>query len=208
MVDSLRVTLIVTLRGALPETALWLSGEPHQRRGIYMNLAESFDFDALRGIQSREAFLEALPQISATSKKYLLLSTQYFDASGRGNVELLGGFQLFNHPKHLTGTDLSVQAKEVSFTTWIRVLDDFRGSLCFCVVAVVFFEDKDYASACKSAPLVPLLEMPKTGSTFLPAPPDDAFICTRCPDPPLISRLSLVLHTLSNPQEAISSAKS
>lgn len=107
--------------------ALKLSGEPSVKRGIYINLAEAFGFDGLRDVRSRDAFIEMLPQISKTSKSYFVLSTRYWDAGDQGNVELLGKLQSFSAPRLLSGTELAMYSPEVSFTSWVRVLDDFRG---------------------------------------------------------------------------------
>jgi len=108
--------------------ALGLSGEPHVKRGIYRNLAEAFDFDGLRNLRSRDTFLETLPQISQVSKKYFLLSNQYWDAGMGGAVELVGAFQALDAPRLLAGTELSIHARAISFTSWVQVIFSRSGS--------------------------------------------------------------------------------
>ena len=46
---------------ALLLTAVGLSGDSTSERGVYNNLEESFDFQALAGIRSRAAFMATLP---------------------------------------------------------------------------------------------------------------------------------------------------
>ena len=105
--------------------ALGLSGEPSVKRGIYDDLAEAFDLNQLVNIKSRELFEQRLPEISSKSKRYFLLSSIYFDSGTQGNLELLSAFTSFTAPHVLSGVDLSIQAREISFSAWIRIHTDF-----------------------------------------------------------------------------------
>ena len=110
--------------------ALSLSGDPSAKRGIFNNLRDTFDFDGLREMKSRSAFLEALPGISKSSKSYFLLSSQYFDTGQAGNVQLLGAMKSFSTPMLLGGIDVTIQAPEISLTAWVKTTPQFvRGYL-------------------------------------------------------------------------------
>jgi hypothetical protein len=118
---------------ALLLIALSLSGDPATKRGIYNSLNDAFDFDGLRDMKSRDAFMKALPHISSTSKTYFLLSSTYFDTKQAGNVQLLGPLKTFSQPMLLGGIDLTIQAKDISFTAWVKTTPQVCVYLCRCV---------------------------------------------------------------------------
>ena len=115
---------------ALLLIALSLSGDPATKRGIYNSLNDAFDFDGLRDMKSRDAFMKALPHISSTSKTYFLLSSTYFDTKQAGNVQLLGPLKTFSQPMLLGGIDLTIQAKDISFTAWVKTTPQVCVYLC------------------------------------------------------------------------------
>jgi hypothetical protein len=86
----------------------------------------SFDFDSLWEIMSRDAFVEALGGLSSTSKKYFMLSPRYFDTEGKGDVQLIGDFQKFTEQVAATGFDLTIHAPTVSWTVWIKTSPQFQ----------------------------------------------------------------------------------
>ena len=86
---------------------------------------DSFDFEALAAIKSRDAFIHLLPTLSQTSKKYFALSSQYFDTKGLGDVELIRDLTSFASPEEMGGFDLNIQAPTISFTSWIRTTPQF-----------------------------------------------------------------------------------
>ena len=112
-------TLIFTLM----LIALKLSGDPAVKRGIYTDLKASFDFESLTESDSRGAWVDALPAISQASKRYFILSSQYF--SEEGNLELLGPLQEFSSPTLLGGIEPAITLPHISFSAWLRVTPQF-----------------------------------------------------------------------------------
>jgi hypothetical protein len=110
---------------ALLLVALGLSGDPSAQRGIYNNIVESFDLEALAAIRSREAFVAMLPVISQASKKYFSLSSEYFDSGQDGAVQMIGDLKSFSNPELVGGFSLTVEAPEISFSSWVRISQDF-----------------------------------------------------------------------------------
>ena len=87
---------------------------------------DSFDFDSLWAIKSRDAFVEALGRLSSSYKKYFLLSPLYFDTRGQGDVQLIGNFQKFTQPIAASGFDLTIRAPTISLTAWIKIRPQFQ----------------------------------------------------------------------------------
>lgn len=103
---------------------------PSVQRGIYDNLKDSFGFDSLLEIKSREGLVDALPKLSRAAKKYMARSSLYFDAKGTGDVELIGDLKSFSTPEVLGGVDLTILSRTISFTAWIKTTPQFlRGYL-------------------------------------------------------------------------------
>ena len=82
-----------------------------------MVTGESFDFDAIFQISSREQFVEMLPTLSQSSKKYFALSSKYFDSKSDGDVQMIRDLKPFQNPEALGGFDLNIHAPAISFTT-------------------------------------------------------------------------------------------
>jgi hypothetical protein len=70
---------------------------------------------------------EILPGLSASSKTYFALSSQYFDAKNSGEVQLNGDVKAYTSPEVLSGFDLTIQAPAISFTAWIKTSQQFIG---------------------------------------------------------------------------------
>ena len=109
------------------------------QRGIYTNLIDSYNLEGLREIKSRADFVKALPKISSKSKKFFILSSQYFDTAEAGFVQLLGPLQKFATPQLLGGLDLTIDVPKISFTAWVIFI-------CFCL-----FSEKNQTSICHNA---------------------------------------------------------
>jgi len=92
-----------------------------------MVTGESFDFDAIFQISSREQFVEMLPTLSKSSKKYFALSSKYFDSKSDGDVQMIRDLKPFQNPEALGGFDLNIHAPAISFTTWIQTTPQFAG---------------------------------------------------------------------------------
>jgi len=58
--------------------------------------------DGLVDIKSKEAFSDVLPMLSHSSKKYFTLSSNYFDALQKGNVQMIDDLQTVRHPPKMT----------------------------------------------------------------------------------------------------------
>jgi hypothetical protein len=102
-----------------------MSGDPGVKRGIYKNLADSFDFDSLNGLSDRGVFInEKVPMISAKAKDFFILSSGYFVPEG-GSVSLVSSAKTFPVPKLLAGMELNIQLPEFSFTTLIKTNPQF-----------------------------------------------------------------------------------
>jgi hypothetical protein len=68
---------------ALLLIAAGLSGDAITKSGIYQNLDNSFDFGSLAGLNDRDTFVsQRIPSIAKASKKYFLLSSEYFVPGG------------------------------------------------------------------------------------------------------------------------------
>jgi hypothetical protein len=106
--------------------ALNISSNEQVKRGIYIELDNSFDFDGLQAVLSRDEFISTwVPAISASSKKYFIRSSTYFDSGGAGAVELHTGTALFTESKLLGGLELSIQLPSFSFTAWVQMVPEF-----------------------------------------------------------------------------------
>jgi hypothetical protein len=106
--------------------ALNISSNEQVKRGIYIDLDNSFDFSSLQAVTSRDEFISTwIPAISASSKKYFIRSSTYFDSGGAGSVELHTGTVLFSEAKLLGGLELSVQLPCFSFTAWVQMVPEF-----------------------------------------------------------------------------------
>jgi hypothetical protein len=106
--------------------ALNISSNEQVKRGIYIDLDNSFDFDGLQSVLSRDEFISVwVPAISASSKKYFIRSSTYFDSGGAGSVELHTGTALFTEAKLLGGLELSIQLPSFSFTAWVQMVPEF-----------------------------------------------------------------------------------
>ena len=102
--------------------ALRLSGDPTVKRGIFNDLSTSFNLDVLQEASSRQDFLDALRDISRASKKYFILSSQYFAEAG--HVELIGPLKSFSGPS-LVNAEVAITVPSVSFTAWVKVTPQF-----------------------------------------------------------------------------------
>ena len=96
-------------------------------QGIYNNLVESFDLEALAAIRSREEFAKMLPVMSQASRKYFSLSSHYFDTGQDGAVQMIGDLKTFSNPDLVGGFALTIEAPEISFSSWVRISQDFIG---------------------------------------------------------------------------------
>ena len=100
--------------------AALLGSDVGVKRGIFNNLKDAFALEDVIEIKNRPEFVDALSQISQQSKEYFILSSKYFDTEEAGFVQLLGPLQTFSSPKLLGGIDLSINAPQISFTTWVK----------------------------------------------------------------------------------------
>eukprot|EP00961_Rhodomonas_salina_P069806 937039-Rhodomonas_salina.2 len=104
--------------------SLKVSSNEVQQRGIFENLKYAFDFEALQSITSRQDFvIEGLPLITAASKDYFLLSSNYFDDNGVGSKQLIRNVVSFNAPA--SAGQLTLSGAEFSLTAWIRTGQSF-----------------------------------------------------------------------------------
>ena len=55
-----------SVQSALPPYPQGMSGNPGIKRGIYKNLADSFDFDSLNGLSDRGVFINVSPPMQPT----------------------------------------------------------------------------------------------------------------------------------------------
>jgi hypothetical protein len=95
-------------------------------RGIYIDLDNSFEFDDLRSISSRDDFISNwIPALSESSKKYFVRGSRYFDTGGAGSVQLHSGTVQFSEPVSLGGFSVSIQLQSFSFTAWVQLVPEF-----------------------------------------------------------------------------------
>lgn len=103
-----------------------ISSNQTSKRGIFKNLQEAFDFDALENTVIRAEFLDVhLPAIAAKSKDFFILSSKYFDAEDAGYVQLLGKMHSFSKPIPSVALELG-GLQEFSFTAWVRAGREFN----------------------------------------------------------------------------------
>ncbi len=101
-------------------------------RGIYIDLDNSFDFENLRSISSRDDFiLNWIPALSENSKKYFVRGSRYFDTGGAGSVQLHAGTKEFSEPVSLGGSTVSIQLPSFSFTAWVQLSPEFSEGYIF-----------------------------------------------------------------------------
>lgn len=97
------------------------------KRGIYKHLASYFDIANFRRVQDRATLKdEFLPAIAFSAKKHSLLSSRYFNAGSRGDVELVGAREVFFSPRVLAATDLNLQVPSFSFSAWVQLDASFK----------------------------------------------------------------------------------
>jgi hypothetical protein len=102
--------------------SLYLGGQEDMQRGIYFALNEAFDFDAIKTVSSRDEFMtEMMPHIATTSKKYFVLSSQYFDTKDKGALELLKPVTHFAVPRLLNGVQVNLNLPSFSWTCWVKM---------------------------------------------------------------------------------------
>jgi hypothetical protein len=117
---------------ALIMIALGISSNERVKRGIYLELDNSFNFDQLELVQSSDDFTSKwVSEIATNSKKYFIRSSKYFDSSGAGIVELHTSDELFAKPKLLGGLSLSVYLPVFSFTAWVKMGSEFSNGYVF-----------------------------------------------------------------------------
>eukprot|EP00290_Baffinella_frigidus_P017700 CAMPEP_0180201756 /NCGR_PEP_ID=MMETSP0987-20121128/6934_1 /TAXON_ID=697907 /ORGANISM="non described non described, Strain CCMP2293" /LENGTH=282 /DNA_ID=CAMNT_0022156973 /DNA_START=1 /DNA_END=845 /DNA_ORIENTATION=+ len=114
--------------------ALILSTSVEVQRGIFTSLDASLNFEALRNIKTRQEFHEVLmPTVSEKSKKFFLLSPQYFKTSptmarGTSSMQLLGATRRFTRP--IFGPVFTLLVPEYTWTVWVKPKTQFvRGYL-------------------------------------------------------------------------------
>jgi len=111
-------------------SALRLSSDEVTKRGIYQNLDLSFDFEALRGVPSLAYFVqETLPSISAKSKEFFPLSSQFFDAGVHGSLLIWDEITSFSVP--MPGPEMSLKSAHFSFVAWVKTSQEFSQGYIF-----------------------------------------------------------------------------
>ena len=125
MVGSVRLFKQLLVFGLLIGS-LNISSNEHAKRGLYTDLDDSFDFEGLLQVESRDEFISRwVPSIAASSKKYFPRSSAYFDAAGAGTVELHTGTALFSESVLLGGLVLSIHLPSFSATAWVQLVPEF-----------------------------------------------------------------------------------
>ena len=131
MVGSVRLSKQLLVFGLLIASLNFSSNE-QAKRGIYTELDNSFDFDGLRQVDSRDEFISSwVPGIAASSKKYFTRSSAYFDPGGAGTVELHTGTELFSESRLLGGLMLSIHLPSFSTTAWVQLVPEFLKGYIF-----------------------------------------------------------------------------
>ncbi len=111
---------------------LHISKNVKAMRGIYAELDDSFHFDGLKNVASRDDFISNwIPELSARSKKYFIRGSKYFDTGGAGSVQLNSKTILFSEPKSLGGLSISIHLRSFSFTAWVRLVPEFVDGYIF-----------------------------------------------------------------------------
>ena len=131
MIGTVRLFKQILLFGLII-WALSISSKEQVKRGIYIDLDNSFGFENIAAVSSRDDFISNwVPSISTASKKYFIRSSGYFDPGSAGAVELHSGTELFLEARLLGGLELSIQLPSFSFTAWVQTVPEFAQGYVF-----------------------------------------------------------------------------